>query len=196
MGHMDTKRRSISAHMAETAPDDVAEGYMRGLDRQIARTPEYLNRIDIKTLRQPGNRLIVLREDGRVIAGLYTTPSTDRDRSVTWYNGLYSHCLTPGVAAHLIAEALRRTVVDDQAKLMGARVRVMPCGRVNAPAARAFARHGFYPESIHRYQIAANPLDEHLYPSAESDGATYRALTLIARPQDLRPALWAGALAE
>ncbi|MEM7669584.1 MAG: hypothetical protein AAF317_10615 [Pseudomonadota bacterium] len=67
---------------AETAPDDVAEDYMRGLAQQISLTPAYLNRIDMPALRQPGKRLAVLRH-GRALLPVSTLrmASTKANRS-------------------------------------------------------------------------------------------------------------------
>ncbi|MEM7669585.1 MAG: hypothetical protein AAF317_10620 [Pseudomonadota bacterium] len=74
----------------------------------------------------------------------------------------------------------------DQGHLFGAKVRVLPNGNVNAAAARAFALNGFFPTEIRAYWIADNPLDGHLYATAEPGGETYRALTLTACASDRR----------
>ncbi|MEM8625381.1 MAG: hypothetical protein AAGG47_17915 [Pseudomonadota bacterium] len=185
MAQMNDGMRTISTFDAETAPEEVADSYMRGLAHQIKLTPAYLNRIDAHALRRPGNRLVVLLRNGRVDAGLYAAQGQDNGQPIVWINGLSSYAQASGVAQQLIARAI---LAADRDRVFGAKIRVMPSGDVNQPAARAFARDGFAASAVGRYAIAANPLDTHLYASAELDGASYRALTLVARSVERRGA--------
>ncbi len=172
---------SISVYPADAAPDAVTDAYIFGLKEQIKRTPAYLNNISKEMLTVPGNNLVVVYENNKVLAGLYTKPEMWEGRRIRKLNGLFSKLKGQGLARHIIARAMSLPWDTDR---LAAVVRVLPSGEVNAAAARAFALNGFFPTGIRRFSISDNALDSHLYATAEPDGETYRAVMLISRLKD------------
>lgn len=173
----------ISVYPADAAPDAVINAYVFELKEQIRRTPAYLNNISKSMLTAPGNSLVVVHENDKVLGGLYTKTETWEGLRVRKLNGLFSKLKGHGFARHIISCAMSHSWDTDR---LAAVVRVMPSGEVNAAAARAFALNGFFPTGIKRYSISDNTLDSHLYATAEPDGKTYRAVVLISRSKDQR----------
>lgn len=167
---------------AATAPDEIVDEYLRGLEAQIRRTPAFLNRTTKDILTAPGNDLIVYLRKKQLVAGLYTKSEIWGARQVRKINGLFSELHGYDIARRLIGRAV---TTGSGAAIFAGSVRVLPTGDTNAGAARAFGLNGFFPTKIENYQISDNSLDTHLYASAEDDGETYRALTFIARSKDL-----------
>ncbi len=172
------KPPSISVYPANAAPEAVVDAYIFELREQIRRTPAFLNNISKSMLTAPGNSLVVLHENDKVLGGLYTKTETWGDLRVRKLNGLFSRLKGQRLGRYIIAQAMS---LPWDTERLAAVVRVMPSGEVNAAAARAFALNGFFPTGIRRYTISDNALDTHLYATAEPDGKTYRAVVLISR---------------
>lgn len=178
MGQIDDMMCRISAFAADQAPNWAIDGYMAGLTAQIAQTPAFLNRVSRRALTRPGNTIFLYHNSNIVLAGLYAKPHNCAGTPVIDLNGLYSHASQRGVGQRLIDRAVRVMRAETAIRRFEARIRVLPRGEINAPAARVFCRSGFWPAEILRYAIADNPSDTHLYDFAEADGATYQAMTL------------------